>query len=80
MEFAIVVIAMGLLFDFANGWHDSANSIATVVTTRVLSPRAAVLWAAFFNFVAFLIFGTFVAKTIGATSSGSQRSRRSGKS
>lgn len=65
LEFAIIVIAVALIFDFANGWHDSANSIATVVATRVLSPRAAVLWAAFFNFVAFLVFGTFVAKTIG---------------
>ena len=65
LEFALIVIAVALIFDFANGWHDSANSIATVVATRVLSPRAAVLWAAFFNFVAFLVFGTFVAKTIG---------------
>ncbi|MGZ5454707.1 MAG: anion permease, partial [Candidatus Aminicenantales bacterium] len=53
-------------FDFTNGMHDAANSIATVVSTRVLSPRQAVLWAAFFNFVAFLIFGTGVAHTIGA--------------
>jgi inorganic phosphate transporter, PiT family len=66
LEFAIVVIAVALVFDFVNGWHDSANSIATVVATRVLSPRAAVLWAASFNFIAFLIFGTFVAKTIGS--------------
>ena len=58
------LIAMALAFDFANGWHDSANSIATIVSTRVLSPRYAVLWAAFFNFVAFLIFGVAVAKTI----------------
>jgi inorganic phosphate transporter, PiT family len=64
-EFAIIVILVALIFDFANGWHDSANSIATVVATRVLSPQTAVLWAAFFNFVAFLIFGTFVARTIG---------------
>ncbi|HEU5003419.1 MAG TPA: inorganic phosphate transporter [Actinomycetota bacterium] len=60
----IFLIAMALAFDFANGWHDSANSIATIVSTRVLSPRYAVLWAAFFNFVAFLIFGVAVAKTI----------------
>ncbi|MGH2717354.1 MAG: inorganic phosphate transporter [Actinomycetota bacterium] len=60
----VLLILMALAFDFANGWHDSANSIATVVSTRVLSPRAAVLWAAFFNFVAFLIFGVAVAKTI----------------
>ena len=65
LEFAFIVIAVALIFDFVNGWHDSANSIATVVATHVLSPRLAVLWAAFFNFVAFLVFGTFVAKTIG---------------
>src|SRR3954447_24044048 len=60
----IVVIAIALAFDFVNGFHDAANSIATVVSTRVLSPRLAVLWAAFFNFVAFLVFGTHVAATI----------------
>src|SRR3954469_24698470 len=59
-----VVIAIALAFDFVNGFHDAANSIATVVSTRVLSPRLAVLWAAFFNFVAFLVFGTHVASTI----------------
>ncbi|CAN5676075.1 inorganic phosphate transporter [soil metagenome] len=59
---AIVVIA--LAFDFFNGFHDAANSIATVVSTRVLSPQQAVVWAAFFNFVAFLVFGTEVAATI----------------
>ena len=59
-----VVIAVALGFDFANGFHDAANSIATVVSTRVLSPRYAVLWAAFFNFIAFLVFGTHVANTI----------------
>ncbi|HWZ89063.1 MAG TPA: inorganic phosphate transporter [Polyangiaceae bacterium] len=58
------VVALALLFDFVNGLHDSANSIATVVSTRVLSPRAAVLWAAFFNFVAFLIFESKVASNI----------------
>jgi PiT family inorganic phosphate transporter len=63
--FAIFVIALALVFDFTNGMHDAANSISTVVSTRVLSPRQAVVWAAFFNFVAFLIFGTMVAKTIG---------------
>jgi len=63
--FAIFVIAVALVFDFTNGMHDAANSISTVVSTRVLSPRQAVLWAAFFNFVAFLIFGTTVASTIG---------------
>ena len=56
---------MALVFDFLNGFHDSANSIATVVSTRVLSPRTAVVWAAFFNFIAFLFFGLHVANTIG---------------
>jgi inorganic phosphate transporter, PiT family len=59
------IIAVALAFDFSNGFHDAANSIATVVSTRVLSPRVAVAWAAFFNFVAFLVFGVHVAKTIG---------------
>lgn len=63
--FIIFIIAIALAFDFTNGMHDAANSIATVVSTRVLSPRQAVLWAAFFNFVAFLIFHTGVATTIG---------------
>jgi PiT family inorganic phosphate transporter len=61
----IVIIALALLFDFLNGFNDSANSIATIVSTRVLSPRIAVIWAAFFNFIAFLFFGTHVANTIG---------------
>jgi PiT family inorganic phosphate transporter len=61
----IVIILIALAFDFSNGFHDAANSIATVVSTRVLSPRAAVAWAAFFNFAAFLVFGIHVAKTIG---------------
>jgi len=60
----VAVVALALAFDFVNGFHDAANSIATVVSTRVLSPRVAVAWAAFFNFVAFLIFGTKVAATI----------------
>jgi len=64
--FIIFVILVALGFDFTNGMHDAANSISTVVSTRVLSPRQAVIWAAFFNFIAFLIFGTAVAKTIGA--------------
>lgn len=63
--FIIFIIALALIFDFTNGFHDAANSIATVVSTRVLSPKYAVIWAAFFNFIAFLIFGTAVAKTIG---------------
>src|SRR2546423_14714967 len=56
---------VALTFDFLNGFHDAANSIATVVSTRVLSPKLAVLWAAFFNFVAAFLLGTAVAKTIG---------------
>src|SRR3954470_4967901 len=60
----IIVIAVALGFDYSNGFHDAANSIATVVSTRVLSPRYAVAWAAFFNFIAFLIFKTHVASTI----------------
>src|SRR5919107_3981362 len=65
MELGVyVVIALALAFDYSNGFHDAANSIATVVSTRVLSPRFAVAWAAFFNFAAFLIFGTHVANTI----------------
>lgn len=61
----LVIIFLALGFDYINGFHDAANSIATVVSTRVLSPRYAVVWAAFFNFVAFLFFGTHVASTIG---------------
>ena len=63
--FVIVIIIVALAFDFLNGFHDAANSIATVVSTRVLSPRVAVIWAAFFNFVAAFTFGTAVAKTMG---------------
>jgi PiT family inorganic phosphate transporter len=59
------VILVALVFDFTNGMHDAANSIATIVSTRVLPPKYAVVWAAFFNFIAFLIFGTAVALTIG---------------
>jgi PiT family inorganic phosphate transporter len=59
------LIAVSLLFDFLNGLHDAANSIATIVSTRVLRPQFAVFWAAFFNFVAFLVFGLHVAQTIG---------------
>ena len=61
----LLLIALALAFDFLNGFHDSANSIATVVSTRVLSPRLAVIWAAFFNFAAYLFFGLHVANTIG---------------
>jgi PiT family inorganic phosphate transporter len=60
----VLIILLALSFDFTNGFHDAANSIATVVSTRVLSPRWAVVWAALFNFVAFMIFGVHVAKTI----------------
>ena len=60
------LVAVALLFDFLNGLHDAANSIATIVSTRVLRPRYAVLWAALFNFLAFLVFGLHVAKTVGA--------------
>jgi len=61
----IITVAVALTFDFLNGFHDAANSIATVVSTRVLSPKLAVIWAAFFNFVAAFLLGTAVAKTIG---------------
>jgi PiT family inorganic phosphate transporter len=65
ITFVVIIIAVALIFDYINGFHDAANSIATVVSTRVLSPGAAVIWAAFFNFVAFLVLGEAVAKTIG---------------
>ncbi len=61
----ILIILLALIFDFLNGFHDAANSVATVVSTRVLSPKLAVAWAAFFNFIAFLFFGLHVAGTIG---------------
>jgi inorganic phosphate transporter, PiT family len=61
----LFIILVALTFDFLNGFHDAANSIATVVSTRVLSPQRAVLWAAFFNFIAAFVLGTGVAKTIG---------------
>ena len=60
---ALIVVA--LAFDFLNGLHDAANSIATIVSTRVLRPQHAVAWAAFFNFIAFLVFGAHVAQTVG---------------
>jgi len=62
----IVVVVAALVFDYINGFHDAANSIATVVSTRVLSPGKAVVWAAFFNFAAIFVFGTAVAKTMGS--------------
>lgn len=69
IEHATIIIGLlvfvALLFDFMNGFHDAANSIALMVSTRLLTPQAAVMWAAFFNFIAFLIFGTAVAKMVG---------------
>src|SRR5437763_1504843 len=69
MDFGIVVglILVALIFDFINGFHDAANSIATIVATRVLTPGKAVIWAAFFNFSAAFLFGTAVAKTVGSS-------------
>lgn len=64
--FILFVIFIAFVFDFINGFHDAANSIATIVTTGVLTPRQAVLWAAFFNFIAFLVFNLTVAQTIGS--------------
>ena len=61
----IALVAVALAFDFLNGLHDAANSIATIVSTRVLRPQTAVAWAAFFNFIAFLVFGAHVAQTVG---------------
>src|SRR5579862_1841538 len=65
LAFTFFIIGVALVFDFLNGFHDAANSIATIVSTRVLTPSQAVLWAAFFNFVAAFTFGTGVAETIG---------------
>jgi inorganic phosphate transporter, PiT family len=70
MELLYIVIALALIFDFINGFHDAANSIATIVSTKVLSPTAAVIWAACFNFIAFLIFQTKVADTVAKTVNG----------
>jgi len=66
MVLLVLIVLVALAFDFLNGFHDAANSIATVVSTRVLSPQKAVIWAAFFNFVAAFVLGTHVAKTIGS--------------
>jgi PiT family inorganic phosphate transporter len=66
LTLVIIVVVVALIFDYINGFHDAANSIATVVSTRVLSPGHAVIWAAFFNFVAAFVFGTAVAKTVGS--------------
>jgi inorganic phosphate transporter, PiT family len=66
LTYVLIIVAVALIFDFINGFHDSANAIATVVGTRVLSPLAAVVWAAFFNFMALFTVGTAVAKTVGS--------------
>src|SRR6267142_1987964 len=65
LPFLIALVMVALAFDFLNGLHDAANSIATIVSTRVLRPQTAVAWAAFFNFIAFLVFGAHVAQTVG---------------
>jgi inorganic phosphate transporter, PiT family len=65
LAYIIFIILVALTFDFTNGMHDSANSISTIVSTRVLTPKRAIIWASFFNFIAFLIFGTAVASTVG---------------
>ncbi len=65
LTLAVLIIGIALIFDYINGFHDAANSIATIVATRVLTPLQAVAWAAFFNFVAAFVFGTAVAKTVG---------------
>src|SRR6187455_2050627 len=66
LSIVVALIFVALIFDYINGFHDAANSIATVVSTRVLSPGKAVIWAAFFNFVAAFGFGTAVAQTVGS--------------
>ncbi len=66
LTLVIIIILIALIFDFINGFHDAANSIATVVSTRVLTPRFAVMWAAFFNFIGAFGFETHVAKTMGS--------------
>src|SRR5476649_2468225 len=65
LNFLVILVALALAFDFLNGFHDAANSIATIVSTRVMRPQWAILWAAFFNFIAFLFFGLQVAATVG---------------
>jgi len=64
-QLAVLIIGIALVFDYINGFHDAANSIATIVATRVLTPLQAVAWAAFFNFAAAFLFGTSVAQTVG---------------
>src|SRR5258707_11016170 len=65
MTVVVAIVLVALVFDYINGFHDAANSIATIVSTRVLTPKRAVLWAAFFNFIAFVIFPLHVAHTVG---------------
>lgn len=65
MASLVIVVVLALLFDIVNGFHDAANSIATIVSTKVLPPNMAVIWAAFFNFIAYLVFGLHVANTVG---------------
>ena len=65
LQLAVLIISIALVFDYINGFHDAANSIATIVATRVLTPFQAVVWAAFFNFIAAFLFGTAVARTVG---------------
>src|SRR5438105_8734514 len=65
LALSVLIIAVALIFDYINGFHDAANSVATVVATRVLTPFQAVLWAAFFNFISAFFFGTAVAATVG---------------
>ena len=66
VTYIVLIVLVAFIFDFINGFHDSANSIATIVGTRVLTPLAAVIWAAFFNFAAAFTVGTAVAKTVGS--------------
>src|SRR5262245_31482666 len=66
LTLVVALVLVALIFDYINGFHDAANSIATVVSTRVLSPGKAVVWAAFFNFIAAFTFGTAVASTVGS--------------
>src|SRR5579863_6286480 len=65
-DLVVLIIGVALIFDYINGFRDAANSIATVVSTRVLTPAVAVVWAAFFNFIAAWLFGTGVASTVGS--------------
>src|SRR3970040_765710 len=72
MTLLIVIIVLALIFDYINGFHDAANAIATVVATKVLTPLQAVIWAAFFNFLAYWVFGLGVANTVAKTAETSE--------